>query len=235
MSTQGVCWDFLYQVDPTERWNAHFTLMIWKAFRQFIIPGSRALEIGCGPASLAARSVLELSCQSIASDIDPMALDYAGLLAQTVGADIKRIRANGFCLPFHTGAFDTVFSSGVIEHFPCEQTERMVAEHARVYKVGGHVLLAVPNLLNPVLTYHKLRTGRRYHAYPERSYTVWGLAELMRRHGLRPIGYTGFAPTIGFEWFIHSNFRLRWVDRHAPNWFLALFGYEVLVAAKKVE
>lgn len=57
----------------------------------------------------------------------------------------------------------------------------------------------------------------------------------MRQHGLRPLGYSGFAPMIGLEWYIHP--RLKWYafDRNAPNWFLALFGYEVLVAAEKIK
>jgi hypothetical protein len=93
----------------------------------------------------------------------------------------------------------------------------------------------MPHPRNLPLSHHKLRTGRNYHAYPERSYTVWGLARLMRQYGLHPVAYSGFAPTIGLEWFIHQRLRLRWFDRHAPNWLLALFGYEVLVAAEKME
>jgi len=234
MPIPTVDWNFLYDVDPKERWTAHFTLMVWKAFRQFLIPRSRLLEIGCGPASLVARAVLEFGCRGVASDIDPVALDYAGQLAHIVGATISRIRADGFNLPFDEGTFDVVLSSGVIEHFSKQETGRMVSEHARVCRRGGHVIIAVPNLLNLPLTYHKLRTGTHYHAYPERSYTIWGLASLMRRYGLRPFGYSGFAPTIGLEWFIHRSLRWRWIDRHAPNWSLVLFGYEVLVAAEKV-
>ncbi|MGC8786792.1 MAG: class I SAM-dependent methyltransferase [Anaerolineae bacterium] len=174
--TQTIDWHFLYKVDPAERWTAHFTLMVWKAFRQYIVPGSRVLEIGCGPASLVSRSVLELGCQGVASDIDAIALDYAVQLAKFASVNITCIRADGFGLPFRDSSFDTVLSSGVIEHFNAQETERMVSEHARVCKQGGRVIIAVPNLLNLPLTYHKLRTGTKFHAYPEKSYTIWSLA-----------------------------------------------------------
>lgn len=161
MTRGSVDWHFLYQVDLAERWRAHFTLMVWKAFRQFIIPSSRLLEIGCGPASLVSRSVLEPHCQGIASDIDPIALDYAGRLARFAQTTILRIRADGFGLPFRDHSFDVVLSSGVIEHFSPHETACMVSEHARVCRYGGRVLIAVPNLLNLPLSYHKLRTGRK--------------------------------------------------------------------------
>jgi len=233
MATHKVDWSFLYRSEPSDRWTSHFTLMVWKAFRPFIKTGSRLLEIGCGPAAIVSRSVLELGCAGVASDIDPAALQYAGLLAEKVGARVQRVLGDGLCLPFQSGTFDAVLSAGVIEHFSRAETALMVAEHARVCRAGGRVLIAVPNLLNLPLTYHKLRTGPSYHAYPERSYTVWGLARLMRGCGLRPVAWSGFGPAIGLEWFIHSSLRLRWIDRHAPNWLLALFGHEVLVAAEK--
>jgi SAM-dependent methyltransferase len=41
-------------------------------------------------------------------------------------------------------AFDTVYSSGLIEHF--DDTRAVVAEHLRLVKPGGRVVLIVPNL-----------------------------------------------------------------------------------------
>lgn len=233
MEQQAIDWGYLYQIDPSERLNQHFTQMVWRAFRQFIPPGASVLEIGCGPASLVSLSVKELDCMGVASDIDPDALRYARWLARALGISVATVLGNGFHLPFDADGFDVVLSSGVIEHFTHEETSQMVAEHARVCKPGGRVLIAVPNLLNLPLTYHKARTGKNFHAYPERSYTVWGLARLMREQGLRPVAYSGFAPAISLEWYIHKRLHLRWLDRWATNWFNALFGYEVLVAAEK--
>ncbi|MBN1886769.1 MAG: class I SAM-dependent methyltransferase [Thermoflexales bacterium] len=227
--------NFLYRFDPLDRLNKHFTRMMWRAFKQFIPPCSSLLEIGCGPASLVSLSVKELNCLGVASDIDVVALGYARRLASAIDVGVAPVQADGFCLPFGADCFDVVLSSGVIEHFTWAQTEQMVAEHARVCKPGGRVLIAVPNLFNLPLTYHKLRTGKRYHAYPERSYTFWSLACLVQRHGLRPIAYSGFAPAISLEWFIHKRLRFNWLDRVAPNWLLALFGYEVLVIAEKAD
>jgi SAM-dependent methyltransferase len=42
------------------------------------------------------------------------------------------------------GAFDLVFSAGLIEHF--DDTRGVIAEHLRLVKPGGRVVLIVPNL-----------------------------------------------------------------------------------------
>lgn len=47
-------------------------------------------------------------------------------------------------LPFRDNTFELVYSLGVVEHF--EGTERAIAEHARVVRNGGHVLITTPRL-----------------------------------------------------------------------------------------
>ena len=47
-------------------------------------------------------------------------------------------------LPYDDNTFDLVYSLGVIEHFP--ETHLAVAEHARVTKKGGCVLITTPHL-----------------------------------------------------------------------------------------
>lgn len=232
-SAGGPDWGFLYEVDFNEKLQSHWNQMLWRAFKQFIPEGCKLLEIGCGSGKIAVQAARELGADAFGVDVDSQAIEYARRLANFVGVRTHFFPGSGFALPFADESFDVVVSEGVIEHFSHAQTIQMVAEHARVCRQGGRVLIAVPNLLNLPLTYHKLRTGKNYHAYPERSYTAWGLAALMRRHGLRPLAYSGFAPTIGLEWFIHKRLRFHWFDRLAPNWLLALIGYETLVVAEK--
>jgi SAM-dependent methyltransferase len=226
-------WSFLCSTGFDERLQGHWNQMLWRAFAPFIPGGAKTLEIGCGTGKITAQAAKYRSSQAVGIDVLPQSIEYARSLADYLEVTADFFLGSGFLIPFSAESFDVVLSEGVIEHFSRAESDRMVAEHARVCRPGGHVIISVPNLLNLPLTYHKLRAGKHYHAYPERSYTIWGLARLLRRHGLRPIAYSGFAPTIGLEWFIHKRLRFRWFDRCAPNWLLALIGHEVLVAAEK--
>ena len=105
---------------------------------------------------------------------------YSRELARHLNADqYCPVRGSGFTVPFASSTFDAVLSEGVIEHFSPEETLALVHEHVRVCKPGGLVIISVPNLFNLPLTYVKKRMGTRYPAYPERSYTVRQLAQLM--------------------------------------------------------
>jgi len=229
----GPDWSFLQGQDYAGRLDGHWNRVLWRAFGRFMPVGCRLLEVGCGSGKICVQASRDLAAEVLGVDVTTPAVAYARGVAGHVNTAATFLPASGFALPFADDSFDVVLSEGVVDHFTREQTARMVAKHARVCRAPGRVLISVPNLLNPILTYHKLRTGRGYHAYPERTYTIWGLARLLRRHGLRPIAYSGLAPTIGLEWFIHDRLRLRWLDRWAPNWLLALMGYELLVVAEK--
>ncbi len=89
----------------------------------------KALDIGCGPMD---RSVdfpqHTLVRVDIREECNP---DYR--------CDIKD-------LPFGNGEFDLIFSSHVLEHFSREKWRDVFTEWLRVLKVGGEVLLCLPNV-----------------------------------------------------------------------------------------
>jgi SAM-dependent methyltransferase len=64
-------------------------------------------------------------------------LELQGLHQAAVCEDLFQSSLSG-------DAFDLVFSSGLIEHF--DDTAAVVAEHLRVVKPGGRLVLIVPNL-----------------------------------------------------------------------------------------
>lgn len=88
-------------------------------------------------------------------------------------------------LPFRDGSFDAIYSMGTIEHF--DETERAVAEMARVLKVGGHAIIGVPNrydpFLRPLLATILQSVGWYGYGY-EKSYSRRGLREMLQRAGL---------------------------------------------------
>lgn len=59
-------------------------------------------------------------------------------------SDGYAVIGNAISLPFRDECFDLVYSLGVIEHFP--ETHIALAEHVRVLKKGGTMLVTVPHL-----------------------------------------------------------------------------------------
>jgi SAM-dependent methyltransferase len=154
--------------------------------------GARMLEVGVGCGYVLSK--LSLSCQGsgVGVDNDRDAIELSGRVAASLGVRIALVRGEGERLPFADGSFDVVYSQGLIEHFPPDTSERLVAEHMRVLKPGGLLALSVPNLLNPFHTWLKWREGASYLFHPERSYTPCGLSRLLERHGIRVMGRDGY-------------------------------------------
>lgn len=229
----GPNWDFLSDSDFATKLNSHWARMVCRAFCKYIPSGSKLLEIGCGSGKITVTAAALLQTESWGIDVNHKSIAYANKLAAYVGVPAHFMVGSGFDVPFADESFDVVISEGVIEHFEHAATEQMVREHVRVCRPGGRVIISVPNLFNVPLTYHKWRVGPRYIAYPERSYTLWGLAKLLRQTGLRPVAQSGFAPGIGLEWYIHPALKNRVDDRWLPDWALALTGHELLIVAEK--
>lgn len=94
-------------------------------------------------------------------------------------------------LPFRDGSFDAVYSMGTIEHF--DETERAVAEIARVLKPGGRAIVGVPNrhdpFLRPVLATALQAIGAYGYGF-EKSYSRHALKQMLERAGLQVVAET---------------------------------------------
>ena len=111
-------------------------------------PG-RVLEIGTGYLTLAATLHRALPFARLVGVEHPgrryvWTREYQAALrvhgTALVAADIERR------LPFADGAFDTVVFAEVVEHLPPNAVPRVLAELARVLRVGGALVLTTPNL-----------------------------------------------------------------------------------------
>ena len=85
-------------------------------------PG-RALDVGCGPSSLL-RYV----------SMDPVGVDLDPARARAFG---KAIVATAATLPFVNGAFDSVWSFGLLHHLPDDAARTAIREMRRVTCDGG--------------------------------------------------------------------------------------------------
>jgi SAM-dependent methyltransferase len=94
-------------------------------------------------------------------------------------------------LPFRDGSFDAIYSMGTIEHF--DETERAVAEMARVLKPGGTAIIGVPNRHDPFLRplfAATLQTLGLYAYGYEKSYSRRALRAMLEGAGLTVIDET---------------------------------------------
>jgi SAM-dependent methyltransferase len=94
-------------------------------------------------------------------------------------------------LPFRDGSFDAIYSMGTIEHF--DETEKAVAEIARVLKPGGRAIVGVPNRHDPFLRplFATLLQALGLYGYGyEKSYSRAGLKRMLEHAGLNVVDET---------------------------------------------
>jgi SAM-dependent methyltransferase len=98
------------------------------------------LEIGCG-TGVHARLLAAAGARVTAIDLTPTAVELTKRRLGLAGLDAHVREADAESLPFADGAFDFVWSWGVVHH--SEHTERVFAEIARVLRPGGRLALMV--------------------------------------------------------------------------------------------
>jgi glycosyltransferase involved in cell wall biosynthesis/SAM-dependent methyltransferase len=104
------------------------------------LDGKDVLEIGCG-TGVHARLLAEAGARVTAIDLTPTAVELTRRRLELHGLDARVLEADAERLPFADGSFDFAWSWGVIHH--SADTERVVAEIARVLRPGGRVALMV--------------------------------------------------------------------------------------------
>lgn len=143
------------------------------------IPAGAILDLGCRDGSLA-RALGLPPGRTVGVDIDAEALAAAADAVLGVRGDLWR----GF--PFASDAFDLVVAGEIVEHVPFP--EALLAEVARVLKLGGRVAGSVPNAfrLPNRVTFAR---GRWFEADPThlRQFSPASLATLIRGAGLSDV------------------------------------------------
>lgn len=135
--------------------------------------GARVLEVGAGTGRDSAEIAREGGVV--------YALDYSEealrLMSDTADAGVIIVCGDARVLPFADETFDIVFHQGLLEHF--RDPAALLAEHARVLKRGGILLVDVPQRYHYyTLLKHIMMLFRIWFAGWETEFTV---AELRRR------------------------------------------------------
>ena len=151
-------------------------------------PGMMVLDAGCGAGNPILQCCITQNIKVIGVDNDPEALKRNESYDDTFLCDVGN-------LPFSANTFDVVTAFYLMEHL--KNPHQALSEFARVLKKDGILLMALPNLMHPVMfgtrltpfslhvVFHKLFTGisRPYRSY-FRCNTVSSLDKTLRRLGL---------------------------------------------------
>jgi len=156
-------------------------------------PGSRVLEAGCGRSRWLPFLAKRLGCRVTGIDIEPHAADLASANLRGAGAEGDVVCGDAFALHRREdlrGAFDIVYSMGVLEHFP--DVVGRIASLALYLKPGGRILTTVPNLQGLNWLLQRLGDLRTLEAHV--VYDAPALVKVHEAAGLQTIaaGYVGF-------------------------------------------
>lgn len=156
------------------------------------------LEIGCG-SGVHARLLAEAGARLTAVDLTAEAVAMTRRRLELHGLGATVLEADAEQLPFADASFDFVWSWGVIHH--SQDTERVVAEIARVLRPGGRLALMVYHRnsitfwVNYVLVRGVLQGGL-LHARPDELANRWSdgvIARHYTRRGLARLLEPSFA------------------------------------------
>jgi ubiquinone/menaquinone biosynthesis C-methylase UbiE len=146
--------------------------------------GLRILEVGAGTG----RDGLFMASEGA----HVVSLDYSmpslemirDQLGGQEGADL--CCGDAFSLPFGDGTFDLVFHQGLLEHF--RNPEDMLAEHYRVLRRGGYILVDVPQRYHyyTVLKHAVIAVGGWFAGW-ETEFSPRQLEMMLRRHSFTVI------------------------------------------------
>jgi len=122
-------------------------------------PGARLLDVACGAGGPALRIAAITGCSIVGIDVHDQAIAAASLLAAQRGlaerAEFRSIDATA-PLPFSDSSFDAITCIDAINHF--FDRSRVLAEWARLLKLGGRLLFTDPITVTGPLTNAEVAT-----------------------------------------------------------------------------
>ena len=101
-------------------------------------------------------------------DSSELALEYSKDLLKKIRLDknkIEHVLGNIEKIPFPDNYFDIVHNCGVIEHYEDEKIKKLLLEMKRVTKIGGEIIVVVPNLLSLEIIYRMIKFGKGSERY----------------------------------------------------------------------
>src|SRR3972149_11716528 len=138
----------------------------WKLYGE----GKKIADIGCG-----------MDTPYFGPDVTVVRIDERAEVKPTIQCDIRVI-------PHESEVYDVVHARHVLEHFYSDEAPSLLKEWVRILKVGGELIINVPNLAFCAREILKAHDDKAYDA----SYAYWQLYGLQNRREQSEIHKTGF-------------------------------------------
>ncbi len=131
----------MLDVLPAENIYGHRRRLEWILGR--VALGATLVELGCGTGYMLTRPLLHLGYDCYGVDLDRVSIEYGQRVLQEEGLDPNRL------LAMDLGQFsisaDAVIASEILEHVPGAQIAGLFEVIRGRLKVGGQLLVTVPN------------------------------------------------------------------------------------------
>jgi ubiquinone/menaquinone biosynthesis C-methylase UbiE len=200
---------------------------VFERYVGFVEDGNRILDWGCNHAPDACmlrevfgdRVTID-GCDFLPAGRFPHFHDFAGLEYR----QLQDVAA----LPYEANTFDTVISSGALEHAAMDYES--LKELHRILKVGGHLIITfLPNRLS----YSEFLTRRWGRGAHVRLYRRGAAARMLTHYGFLPTltGYHQFLPAHRAQGLVKPFWALNSVLER--TWPLKLFCSSIIIVAKK--
>ena len=223
--------EYIDQIDDDPSYN-YFTPII-KECSSYISDDSVVCDVGCGNGIYSISLKKIVSCKLYGVDGSEYALEKA----QSSGFD-KVYYVEDFSssrLPFADGELDFVICKDVLEHLV--DPGCLVSEISRIVKVGGHVLLHVPNhfpligrmkflFTNNIDTFNYFPGSSRYNFPHLRFLDFESVAQIALDHGLDYVDDFSWRFVRPSRLFKRVNSVAKHLYRFAPDQFTE--GYSLL-------
>jgi 2-polyprenyl-3-methyl-5-hydroxy-6-metoxy-1,4-benzoquinol methylase len=198
--TQADRWIGLYDVKPSFKDRLD---LFTRGVARVAPPGARILDFGCGPGVI--------SMALAAQKYDVTGVDGAPRMIELAGAEAKRRNlpnatfevVDAGRIAFAPGSFDAVVCSSVIEYVPDDT--KLIADLAAVLRVGGHLLISVPQAESIVgiaegglsrLAAYTNAERRRHLTFSLRRYHSREFARTLEAAGFGSLTFTYFESAI---------------------------------------
>jgi 2-polyprenyl-3-methyl-5-hydroxy-6-metoxy-1,4-benzoquinol methylase len=135
------------------------------------------LEVGCGYGSLSVY-LSQLGATVTGIDLSSKAIELSKRNAELSMQYIKFKEANAVSLPFKDEEFDLTICCDTLEHIP--NYKKAIRELIRTTRIGGHLIITVPNILSPKGIYLKLLSKQPV----ENCFTYWTIPVILKRHNI---------------------------------------------------
>ena len=163
-----------------------------RIFFNWIRPGSRVLDIGCGNSRLLYELKHKKNCTVLGLDISPKVVGELNRLG--VPAKVADLEAG---LPADLGRYDYIIASEVLEHL--KYPEDLVA---RLKPLGDRLVVSVPNSAFYRYRLHLMFTGRfftQWAVHPAEHLRYWSHKDFLEWLGAQGLTLERFKAAAGFE------------------------------------